>query len=148
MNPGLIPQDAKVLFPFQPDPVMESHLRTHRSTRSTRTAEPPAFRDITPNVQASVEESGIATGHVTITCPEGAALVVNEVESGLVEDIKRALERSKSDAPDGSTPRIGSASIVLPSTDGQLRLGTWQRVMLVELERACERTVTVQIVGE
>ncbi len=123
-------------------------MRTHHSTCSTRTAEPPGFSDITSDVQASVEQSGVATGHVTVTCPSGAALVVNEVESGLVADIKRVLERLKSDTSEGSNPRIGSASVVLPSEDGQLRLGTWQRILLVELERACERTVTVQIVGE
>ena len=122
-------------------------MKTHRSTRSTRTADPPAFRDITADVQESVSASGMDRGHVTISCPEGAALVVNEVESGLVEDIKRALERLQTGGSDGN-PRIGSGSVVLPSENGHLRLGTWQRILLVELERACERTVTVQIVGE
>jgi thiamine phosphate synthase YjbQ (UPF0047 family) len=120
-------------------------VKTHRSTSRTQTQEPPAFRDITPDVQACIDASGVETGHVTVSCPDGAALVVNEVESGLVQDIKRALDRLKSN---GSNPRIGSASVVLPSEDGRLRLGTWQRILLVELERPCERTVTVQIVGE
>lgn len=148
MNAELFDQHAKVLFPLHPHIGKWSHMRTHHSTCSTRTAEPPDFSDITADVQASVEQSGVSTGHVTVTCPEGAALVVNEVESGLVADIKRVLERLQSDTSDGSKPRIGSASVVLPSEDGKLRLGTWQRILLVELERACERTVTVQIVGE
>jgi thiamine phosphate synthase YjbQ (UPF0047 family) len=32
--------------------------------------------------------------------------------------------------------------------DGKLRLGQWQRVLLLELDRAQERSIIVQIVGE
>jgi thiamine phosphate synthase YjbQ (UPF0047 family) len=43
---------------------------------------------------------------------------------------------------------LGSSSVVLPATDGRLRLGVWQRVLLVELEAPQQRRIVVQVVGE
>jgi thiamine phosphate synthase YjbQ (UPF0047 family) len=43
---------------------------------------------------------------------------------------------------------IGSTSVVIPAVDGRLRLGTWQRVLLVELDEPARRSFLVQVVGE
>ena len=50
----------------------------------------------------------------------------------------------------GADPKamVGAPSVVLPFVDGKLRLGTWQRVLLLELEEPGPRPVVVQIVGE
>jgi thiamine phosphate synthase YjbQ (UPF0047 family) len=37
---------------------------------------------------------------------------------------------------------------VIPVVDGALRLGTWQRLLLVELEGASDRAILIQLVGE
>lgn len=42
---------------------------------------------------------------------------------------------------------LGNSETV-PITQGQLALGTWQSIMLVELDGARQRTVGVQIVGQ
>lgn len=76
---------------------------------------------------------------------DSSSIVVNERESGLIGDIKQALERLGNG---GRRPLVGSASAVLPAVDGVLRLGEWQRVMLVELDEPAERSVLVQVVGE
>jgi thiamine phosphate synthase YjbQ (UPF0047 family) len=38
--------------------------------------------------------------------------------------------------------------VVLPASEGRLQLGRWQRLLLVELEEAAERSVSIQVVGE
>ncbi len=46
-------------------------------------------------------------------------------------------------APDHILAAIIGPSVVVPYANAQLRLGTWQRIVLVELDGPRERTVTV-----
>jgi thiamine phosphate synthase YjbQ (UPF0047 family) len=122
-------------------------MRTHHVEMSKLTADPPGFVDVTDDLSAALQESGIVNGQVTVFAPEvSCSIVVNELESGLLEDVRSALGRMR--AHDGSAPVIGSASIVLPAARGRLRLGTWQRVLLVELEKASDRQLVIRILGE
>jgi thiamine phosphate synthase YjbQ (UPF0047 family) len=41
-----------------------------------------------------------------------------------------------------------SASQTIPVVDGRLRLGQWQRLFFCELDRARERKVFIQVIGE
>jgi thiamine phosphate synthase YjbQ (UPF0047 family) len=119
-------------------------MRTHNVELDATTGAATSFVDITGEIDGAVEQSGIRDGQVTVFVPEGScALIVNELESGLLADIDRALKRVSDHGP-----AIGSASVVLPAMGGRLRLGTWQRVLLVELEGAARRSVLIQIVGE
>lgn len=124
-------------------------MRTHQEERPTVSRRAPDFVDITDEIQAALDASGISEGQVTVFSPHAScAILVNEHESGLLEDIKRTLERLSSN---GATRRygiIGSPSVVFPAMSGRLTLGTWQRVLLVELEQAGVRSIVVQIVGE
>ncbi|MGH2694621.1 MAG: YjbQ family protein [Actinomycetota bacterium] len=122
-------------------------MRTHHVEMRKLTAEPPGFVDVTDDLSAALAESGIVDGQVTVFAPDAScSIVVNELESGLLEDVRRALERMR--AHDGIAPLIGSASIVLPAVGGRLRLGTWQRVLLVELDKASDRELVIRILGE
>jgi secondary thiamine-phosphate synthase enzyme len=124
-------------------------MRTHLTECSAETLEALDFVDVTDEIQASVDSSGIRNGQVTIFAPDSScSLIVNELESGLLSDIRAAVVRLASDNPSGRKSMIGSTSVVLPAVDGVLRLGTWQRVLLVELEGARTRSIVVQIVGE
>jgi thiamine phosphate synthase YjbQ (UPF0047 family) len=42
---------------------------------------------------------------------------------------------------------LGSASESIPVRGGELLLGTWQRVLFLELDRARDRRWIVQVVG-
>jgi secondary thiamine-phosphate synthase enzyme len=122
-------------------------MRTHHVEMSKFTVDPPGFVDVTDDLSAALEESGIADGQVTVFAPDtSCSIVVNELESGLLEDVRSALDRMRKH--DGIAPVIGSASTVLPAAGGRLRLGTWQRVLLVELEKACDRQLVIRILGE
>jgi secondary thiamine-phosphate synthase enzyme len=124
-------------------------MRTHQAECHTKTIEPLDFVDLTDEVQGVIDESGIEDGQVTVFTPQTeCVIVVNERESGLLSDVRRALDRLHSGGASKGRAMIGSCSVVLPAEAGKLRLGTWQRVLLVELEEGAERSVVVQIVGE
>jgi len=123
-------------------------MLNHQRERTFSTTAVPDFVDITGEVQIILDESGIANGMVTVFSPSaGCPLIANERESGLLADIQTAMARLGGSPRDGSA-LIGSNSLVLPAVDGKLRLGTWQRVLLVELEESGPRSVIIQIVGE
>ena len=124
-------------------------MRTHVTRCETHTRDTLDFVDVTDRVSDALADSGIRKGQVSILVHDTeSALIVNEKESGLLEDLKRMLERL--DVRDSRDRRalIGSTSVVLPASEGALRLGTWQRVLLVELGGGGERALVVQIVGE
>ena len=121
--------------------------------------------DLTEDVQRLVAESGVQTGQATLmVVGSTAALTTLEYEPGLADhDIVAALERI---APEDGRYRheetwhddnghshvrasLIGPSLALPVTDGAIPLGTWQQVVLVDLDtRPRSRTVVVTIVGE
>jgi secondary thiamine-phosphate synthase enzyme len=125
--------------------------------------------DITDDVQALVQRSGARSGLVHICSSHTtAAIRINENEPLLFGDFRRMLDRL---APPGEydhddlarrngvpldEPRNGhshcqhlllSSSESLPLVGGRLSLGTWQRILLIELCSSRPRQVTVQVVG-
>jgi thiamine phosphate synthase YjbQ (UPF0047 family) len=111
------------------------------------TQEAPGLVDITRLVEETLIESQINEGRVVVYSESSCPIVVNELESGLVSDLKKTLDRLGVPG-DGLARRIGSASVVLPAHDGELKLGVWQRVLLLELEQGCARRVSIQITGD
>lgn len=124
-------------------------MKTFSSERTIRTTGIPEFIDVTDEIAEELSNSGIQDGMVTVfSLQEACTLIVNERESGLLSDIKTTLERLGIVHAKGRKTLIGSTSVVLPAVDGKLRLGTWQRVLLVELDEPGERYFLVQVVGE
>jgi secondary thiamine-phosphate synthase enzyme len=129
------------------------------------------FIDITDEVRASVASSGIANGFMNVQARHTtSAIVVNEDEPLLLEDMKRTLERfAPRDIPyghDDFTVRTANltpdenpnghahckalflrTSETLNIVNGELQLGRWQRIFFVELDCARERTVSVLALG-
>ena len=121
-------------------------LKTHHARCRAQTSDAPDFVDITDDIEAALIESGVRNGQVTVFAPDdGCSILVNERESGLLQDLEVAIGRLS-----GKWPRsaIGSSSVVLPALDGRLGLGMWQRVLLVELDEPADRPVLVQVLGE
>jgi secondary thiamine-phosphate synthase enzyme len=119
--------------------------------------------DITRDVSGLVEKSGLDSGTVTVFVHGSTAAVTTiEYESGLVEDMKRALERiAPRDAEYRHNLRWGDGnghshirasllgpSLVVPFQSNRLMLGTWQQIVFIDLDnRARSRDVIVQIMG-
>jgi secondary thiamine-phosphate synthase enzyme len=128
------------------------------------------FVEITELVAERVRRSGVRHGLVSVqSLHTTTALVVNEDEPLLLGDFAHLLdrvapgdlrydhddfERRTAVAPD---ERVNGAahcrSLLLGSTqtlhviDGGLRLGRWQRLLLVELDGPRERTVSIVVLG-
>jgi secondary thiamine-phosphate synthase enzyme len=127
---------------------VSARLVAHRTQQVTLTASSEGFVDLTDEVEQALERSGIDDGQVTVFCSDrGCALLVQEREKGLMLDIRTTLQRLGAGRSADAGSLIGSSSVVLPAVAGRLRLGTWQRVLLVETEAARARTVHVHIVG-
>ncbi len=115
--------------------------------------------DITTQVQSLVAGMLEGEGIVCISVPHcTCAVYVNENETGLVADTLCLIERLTSgrwahDLIDNNADAhlaatlIGN-SVILPFSDGSIELGTWQRVMLVELDGPRQRRVTITAVGD
>ncbi|MEA2499015.1 MAG: hypothetical protein QOH26_1420 [Actinomycetota bacterium] len=124
-------------------------MGTFEKRLSLETREAFDFVDITDAVMEAVTASGVRSGRATVFSPaEGCSLLANERESGLLKDIKRAVAKLEAAGGDRGSLHIGASSIVIPVVDGALRLGTWQRLLLVELEGASDRAILIQLVGE
>ena len=135
------------------------------------TEKAPQFIDITGRVAEHVELSGVSHGLVCIYSKHTTASIkVNENEPLLIEDMERFITRlappgdyyahndfsvrtvnmTEDECPNGHAHcqhLIMSSSETIPVIDGQMALGTWQRLFLVELDRPRSREVIVQILG-
>lgn len=123
---------------------MLTHQMTHTATARTRLG----FVDITEPVQNAVASCDVRQGRVTILrSAPGCALVLNEQEKGLHADVQATLERLGS-AAGSPPPPVGSSSLVLPVVGSRIRLGTWQRILMLELEEPQDRQLQIQVIGE
>jgi len=105
--------------------------------------------DITPLAAKAVAESGIKSGLLHLFVEHStAALTTIEYESGVLQDLKRALAVL---APDNAgyahNARWGDGngrshvkaalvgpSLTIPVGDGAMMQGTWQQIVLLELD--------------
>lgn len=122
-------------------------MRTRRRDHIADTPDPPGFVDITEFVEQVLLDTQIETGRVLINSDQGCPIVVNELERGLVADVQRIVKHLQESGSEHAG-RIGSSSVVLPAEKGRLRLGVWQRILLLELERPCARSVSIQVMGD
>ena len=136
-----------------------------------RTGHGPCFKDITQDVCALIRESGLQWGQVTVFSNHTtAAIRLQEHEPLLLEDMCAMLERL---APSGGDYRHNDFSVrtvnmhpdespnghshcqhlmlntseTVPLVDGQLQLGEWQSIFLIELDHPRDRRVTVNVLG-
>lgn len=123
--------------------------------------------DLTSEVRRRVRESGVRAGLACVFVAHSTCAVTTiEYEPGLTEeDLPNALdrlfprhghgldyghERAWHDGNGHSHVRAAflGPSVTIPVRDGDLVLGTWQQVVLVELDPGPrERRVVVQVVG-
>lgn len=120
---------------------------------TVETDESTCVVDVTDEVAAAVPEG--AAGACTVFVPHTTAgVVVNEPESGLLEDIEDALSRLVPDddyehdrIDDNAAAHLRAVvlgeSVSVPVTDGRLDLGTWQSVLFVECDGPRTRRVRV-----
>lgn len=111
--------------------------------------------DITDEVKSLLNKNKIENGicHLFITHTT-AAISTADLDPGTDLDFLDFLEKIKpsinyrhphnpAHAPDHILSSIIGASLTIPVQDGRLVLGTWQRIVLVELDGPRSRTIIV-----
>ncbi len=120
--------------------------------------------DITPQITQIVKDSNIQEGAVLIFVPGStAAITAIEYEGGVIKDLQRILEKIAPENDDyehhkrwndhNGAAHIKSALLgadfMAPIENGQLALGTWQQIVLIDFdERPRQREVIVKILSE
>lgn len=120
--------------------------------------------DITPKVEEIVRKAGLTSGIATVFVSGSTAGVTTiEFESGVVGDLKKAIERlAPQDIHYDHDRRWGDGngfshvraallgpSLSIPVTGGDLQLGTWQQIVLIDFDnRPRQREIVVQLIGE
>ena len=122
------------------------------------------IHDITPQAVQALRASGLQKGNLCCAVPGSTASITTlEFEPGLVQDLQQALERL---APQNGTyehnRRWGDGngfshvraallgpSQVIPFLKGQLLLGTWQQLVLLDFDnRSRFRDIIFSVSGE
>lgn len=120
--------------------------------------------DISEDVQLAVKESWFNNGTATVFVTGSTAAVSTiEFEPGLKKDVKLLLknlapqehpyEHHKTWGCDNGRSHLRATalgpSLTVPFVDKKLTLGTWQQVVLIELDtKKRTRELVVQVVGE
>lgn len=132
------------------------------------------FVDMTDDLRRAVKDAGITTGCAVAFCAHTtAALLINEWENGVHEDLRARLEalvpadayyahddmdrrtqniEDEHERPNGrahvAQMLIGGTSHAIPVADGEPLLGRWQRLLLVELDDPKDRDVLFHVFGD
>ena len=136
------------------------------------TTKAPEFVDLTDRLCGYVSDSKVLNGFAVVYSKHTtAAIRINENEPLLLNDMTAFLEKVASRNGDyqhndfsirtvNMTPEecpnghahcqhlLLGTSENIPIVNGQLQLGRWQRVFLIELDMPRPREVVVQILGE
>jgi len=123
-----------------------------------------ALVNITPQVEASLYESGIAEGLVLVNAMHiTASVFINDDESGLHEDYRAWLEklaphepvsaylhnRTGEDNADAHMKRqVMGREVVVAVTKGKLDFGPWEQIFYGEFDGRRHKRVLVKIIGE
>jgi secondary thiamine-phosphate synthase enzyme len=121
------------------------------------------IKDVTEPLQRIVDASSVQHGslHATVVGSTGSLTTI-EMEPGVVEDLRRAIDRlappdivyehEKAWSDGNGHSHVGAAilgpCLALPVRNSRLTLGTWQQAVVVNHDvRARKRVVEVTVTG-
>ncbi len=122
------------------------------------------IHDLTPAARKFLKESGLEEGQFLVHVPGSTAGVTTiEYEPGVLQDLCRALsqiapedipyEHNKAWGDGNGFSHVRAAllkpSLTIPVSGGELLLGTWQQIVLLDFDnRARRRRVIFQVLGK
>ena len=124
-------------------------------TTTIRTRKKDEVVDITETVEQALRDMNAWDGIcVVFAAHTTCALTTADLDPGTDQDLLDALRQllpkisyrhphDPSHTPDHILSSIIGPSIMVPYAKGQLQLGTWQRIILVELDGPRQRTVHI-----
>jgi secondary thiamine-phosphate synthase enzyme len=121
--------------------------------------------NITPQVEAAVQKSGVREGLVLCNAMHiTASVFINDNEPGLHEDYKRWLEklapfdpspktyhhnRTGEDNADAHLKRqVMGREVVVAITGGKLDFGPWEQIFYGEFDGRRSKRVLIKVIGE
>lgn len=141
-------------------------LRLHAETLTVPTRERLELINLTDRLAAQVRSSGIRNGFALVSSLHTTlALFINEFQEALLDDIRTFIEQTviRGNYYKHNDPRFSDCDrsnadahlralllghhLVLPVRDGELVLGTFQAVILAELDGPRERSLQLQVLG-
>ncbi|MFA5348877.1 MAG: secondary thiamine-phosphate synthase enzyme YjbQ [Candidatus Paceibacterota bacterium] len=147
-------------------------MKTFTFEISVKTREYLDIQDLTDQIAQQSLNSKIKDGLINIqTLHTTTAIILNENEPLLLQDFKNNLERTapkdiqyKHDDFSQRTVNMCddecqnghshckalhlSSNICINLIDSKLQLGTWQRILFIELDRPRTRKIQIQIIGQ
>ncbi len=123
-----------------------------------KTSERLEIVDISSGINSILAGSGVKTGLVNLFSQHSTSgIVINENESGLVEDFKNLLKTIVEDEAGYKHDRIDNNadshlrslllgnSVNVPVENGRMELGTWQSIFFIELDGPRTRNIIVTV---
>ena len=153
-------------------------MTSHTVYKTFNTTERREFVRLTQDVQAAVDESGIAEGMVLICAMHITAGVwINDDEPGLQEDVLEWLDKvappswkepandvARALSPDPGDYRhhrggedngdahlknlLVNHQVIVPVTEGRPDLGPWQAIFYVEFDGGRDKRLVIKVLGE
>ena len=132
-------------------------------TLEVKTSAGTDILDLTEAVAAELEQTGLTEGLLTLFISGStAALTTIEFESGVVNDLRAAIDRlfpreisyehDRRWGDGNGYAHVRAAflkpSLSIPLTGGRLLLGTWQQIVLLDFDnRTRQRAIQGQVIG-
>jgi secondary thiamine-phosphate synthase enzyme len=123
-----------------------------------------AYINITDQVQAAIDKSGIQEGLCLVNAMHiSASVYINDDEGGLLHDYDAWLEKLAPHAPVGQyrhndtgednadahlKRQIMGREVVVAVTSGKLDFGPWEQIFYGEFDGRRDKRVLVKIIGE
>lgn len=139
-------------------------MKSLRETLMFHTRTRRAYLNITPQVQALVQKSGVQEGLCLVNAMHiTASVYINDDEPALLKDYDDWLEELAPHAPvsryrhnltgednaDAHLKRqLMGREVVVAITGGRLDFGPWEQIFYAEFDGRREKRVLVKIIGE
>ena len=137
-------------------------MKFHTEYLWFNTQKPREYINITPEVEAAVQKSGIQEGIVLVSAMHiTAGVYVNDAEPGLIQDIDEWLEKLAPKGPNYRHHRTGETNgdahlksllihheVIIPVTNGRCDFGPWQQVYYAEFDGQRRKRVIIKVMGE
>jgi secondary thiamine-phosphate synthase enzyme len=137
-------------------------VKSYREELWFETKSRRAYLNITPQIEAVVQKSGVREGLVLVNAMHiTASVYINDDEPGLLKDYDEFLERI---APHAATYRhnetgedngdahikrqVMGREVVVAITDGRLDFGPWEQIFYGEFDGRRRKRVLVKVIGE
>ena len=138
-------------------------MKSYRKELTIKTETRRAFINITRDVAAAINESGVREGLALVNAMNiTASVFINDDESGLHRDYERFLEKLAPEKPHSQYDHNGyednadahlkrtimGREVVCAITQGKLDFGTWEQIFYGEFDGKRAKRVLIKIIGE